>query len=151
MIKTLLIDLADLLRKQGENIAQDLRDGLPVASGELKESVKSKVALDGAVVSLTVSADERFRFTELGRRPRQKQPPLKALEPWLKIRGIPAKAAYPIARAIGIRGIKGRHLLPGIIARREKDIRAIIKRTVGEAVKVEAQNLIKRSFEKKAA
>lgn len=151
MTRALLIDFADLLKKQGDNIAGDLRDGLPEASGDLKKSVDSNVEMNGSVITLTVSAADYVRYVELGRRPGQKRPPLVAIEKWCKLKGIPVRAAFPIAKAIGEKGITGKHLVPGIIARRQPGIEAIVKRAFGESVKVEAENLLKRFVEKKAA
>ena len=46
-------------------------------------------------------------YVEKGRRP-GKRPPMSAIQRWMAAKGIPSRAAFPIARAIGKRGIKGR-------------------------------------------
>lgn len=43
-------------------------------------------------------------FVDKGRKP-GKQPPLKSIEQWCKSKGIDKKAAFPIAREIGKRGL----------------------------------------------
>lgn len=47
------------------------------------------------------------RVNEEGRRPGARQPPTSAILPWLARHGIPAEAAFVVARAIGRRGIPG--------------------------------------------
>lgn len=60
-----------------------------------------------------------IHVVELGRRPGGKQPPIAALLPWVRRAGLPASAAYPIARAIAIRGTRGRFMFrDGIAASR---------------------------------
>lgn len=45
---------------------------------------------------------------EGGRKRGSRPPPVAALLPWVRRAGLPPEAAFPIARAIGRRGIKGR-------------------------------------------
>ena len=151
MIRALLIDIAELLRTQGDNFAKDVQEAVPVAEGKLKESVKSDVIANGAVITLTIEAAPYFRNIELGRRPAQRPPPPSAIRRWCEVKGIYVRAAFPIARAIGKRGITGKHIIPTVIARRQPHMEALITRAFGEAVKVDAENMVKRIFEKKAA
>ena len=61
------------------------------------------------VVSIEVQATAPHSATvELGRRPGSRPPPRRALHAWLRRRGIPLDAAYPIAQAIGRRGLPPR-------------------------------------------
>jgi len=45
---------------------------------------------------------------DTGRRPGAKMPPPSALYGWLEKKSIPLSAAFPIARSIGVKGIKAR-------------------------------------------
>ena len=51
-----------------------------------------------------------FMNVEMGRRPGATQPPLEPIRQWVLAKGMHAGAAFPVARAIGIRGIKSRPL-----------------------------------------
>ena len=60
-------------------------------------------------------------YIEMGRRAGARMPPLSALYGWIERKGIPRSAAWPIARAIGKRGISARpvfleaHIKMGIL------------------------------------
>ncbi len=61
---------------------------------------------------------------EYGRRPGRKPPPVKIIERWLVRKGMSkvkaAEVAWPVARAIGRRGIPGVHILDSSFAEIEK-------------------------------
>lgn len=48
---------------------------------------------------------------EFGRRPGAKPPPVEPIREWARRHGLPEKAAFPIARSIGRKGIRGHHML----------------------------------------
>ena len=50
-------------------------------------------------------------FVEKGRKPGLPMPPVRAIRRWVLDHGMHANAAFPIARSIGIRGIKARPVL----------------------------------------
>jgi len=50
-------------------------------------------------------------FVEGGRRAGARMPPREAILPWVLRKGLPASAAWPIARAIARRGIKPRRVI----------------------------------------
>jgi hypothetical protein len=56
-------------------------------------------------LDIDFSMPDYGEFVDKGRRP-GKQPPISAIKPWLQIKGIPEKFAFPIARNIGKKGIK---------------------------------------------
>jgi len=56
-------------------------------------------------IQITTKLPDYYIFVDKGRRP-GKQPPLKTIQDWCKSKNIPKKAAFPIARKIGERGIK---------------------------------------------
>ena len=63
----------------------------------------------GATLVISNSAPH-FPFVEYGRRAGKKQPPLKPIRDWVISKGMRADAAFPVARAIGRRGIRARPL-----------------------------------------
>ena len=63
-----------------------------------------------------------------GRRPGSKAPPVQAIEAWISKRGISLRAAYPIARHIGLYGYPGKNFVPGAINEAIATVRARAKR-----------------------
>lgn len=58
----------------------------------------------GVIVDVRVSnTAPKSYFRIIGRAP-GKQPPIKAIQQWCKVKGIDVNAAYPIAKAIGQKG-----------------------------------------------
>lgn len=78
----------------------------PVDTGRLRASITTEI--DGAVIPqwAKIGPSVKYgRYVEFGRKP-GRMPPSAALIPWLKRHGIPASAAFVVARAIAKRGIK---------------------------------------------
>lgn len=141
MIRALIIDTQDLLGDIGRELVSDLKGSTPVATGKLKNSYVHNVSIDGPVVSLTISADEHFKFVENGRRP-GKFPPLVAISRWCEAKGIPVRAAFPIAKKIAEKGIEPKHILSGVISSRQDGISSRIRSMFAERVRIEAKNLV---------
>lgn len=145
MTRKLTIDLRDVLLRLGERIADDIREEAPEASGDLKRSITHEVSIDGPIVELTVSAARHARFVELGRRA-GKFPPLDAIRRWCDDKGIDVRAAFPIARSIAKKGITPKRLIRTATMNNEDLVRSEISRVVGDAAKVEIQQMIERIF-----
>lgn len=101
--------------KGNSNIAQRLKMALKVKSDE---------------IILETDLPEYAIFVDKGRRP-GKQPPINTIEGWCKRKGIPTSAAFPIARKIGERGLKGTGFLKPL-----EDFRDLIEELTKETVKV---------------
>ena len=76
---------------------------------------------------------------EFGRRPGQKMPPVSVIASWIQQkRGLSVaesmRAAWPIARAIGRRGIPGRFMFRNAAARGTSMVVEIFRRTLGGPV-----------------
>lgn len=84
---------------------------------------------------------------EGGRRAGAAMPPPAALLPWVRRAGLPAEAAFPIARAIGQRGIPPKH------AFRDggKAARKAVRRTLNTKVRIEVRDWRRRAPRGKAA
>jgi hypothetical protein len=127
-----LKDLAPLMRKLGKAAPEALKKGL--LSGALRSVVEMQKRTTDALVfdrggyrrswKATPTASGALLFNdapyspiiEEGRRPGARPPPSAVIERWAKrklaLSDSEAKAAaFPIARAIGKRGIAGKHLL----------------------------------------
>ena len=77
------------------------------ATGNLYNSVKYKVYKDKSEkFHLDVDYVYYGLWIDMGRKP-GKQPPLRDIQEWCRIKGIPQEAAFPIARKIGLFGFKG--------------------------------------------
>lgn len=70
------------------------------------------------------------RVIEFGRHAGKRQPPVDAIAAWAERRGLAAEAAFPIARAIARRGIKGRFFMRRA---RAKLLRGELPRLMGQA------------------
>lgn len=75
------------------------------ATGNLVNNISFIITYNQEDISIEFSMPEYGVFVDKGRRP-GKQPPISAILPWLKIKGIPESAAFPIARNIGRFGIQ---------------------------------------------
>lgn len=150
MIRALLIDLRDLLQRKGKEMVTDLKNEVPVAEGTARESIKEQVTMNGPVVTLTIEAADHFKWIEKGRK-KGKMPPLSKIKRWCEVKGINVKYAFPIAKAIGERGIKPKHILKGVISKRQAGIEGQVKAMFKEKVGIEAKNLVEELFKQKAA
>lgn len=94
-----------------ERLQRKLIDKKKFASGSLIGQMRYEVQTDaqGRVVGRIFAADY-FRFVDRGRRP-GKQPPLEEIKRWTRIKLIPEKLAFPIARKIGRVGIPGINII----------------------------------------
>jgi len=149
MINALRISLADLLRREGATIVADIKQQLPEASGELKESVEFRVTQEGSTSRLQILAAPHFRFVELGRKPNTgKQPPLDAVRKWCDHKGIPVRYAFVIARAIQRNGVRPKHVLKHVLPRATEALAFKVRNIFKDAIKVEGINLVRRVFTK---
>jgi hypothetical protein len=85
--------------------------------------------VDGNTLTVANKAPHMV-FVERGRRPNKRQPPTSAIEPWCLAKGMKKDAVFPIARAIGKRGIKPRPLF--LLSSTQRDLARIVERHVSE-------------------
>lgn len=147
MIRALMLDLQDLLKKEGADFAEDLRRQVPRASGSLYDSVEGDLKTRGDVLSIEISANESLGYIERGRKPNGVPPPTGAIAAWLQDIGKDPKLAFVVARSIGKKGIPPRPHVKRTIERNEAVIGQRIEALLGEHVKIEGANLIKRLFQ----
>jgi hypothetical protein len=109
-----------LIKQLGANIVADLISKLNSmdahASGKLQSSLNYKVQAGLTELSLLVYGEQYIGAIDSGRKA-GKQPPLKDILAWTKLKNIPEGAAYPIAKKIGRAGIKPRPFIKDVVAK----------------------------------
>lgn len=89
------------LANSTEHTKQNIREGAPHAFGTLQRSVLAEVNYPVGEVSV----QEKYGIdVEEGTRPHQ--PPAESIERWIKKKGIPSSALWPIIMTIKKRGTK---------------------------------------------
>ncbi len=105
-----------LLDEWGADLVADvlaaLASGNNVASGRLYNSLRHEVRESIDELAVAVVEEDYGKFLDKGRRP-GKQPPLDRIREWCRLRGIPERAAYPIARKIGRFGTRPTNYFSG--------------------------------------
>ena len=84
----------------------------PRDTGALKRSIHSAAKPTSARVFSNLNYAVPVEY---GRGRRKRMPPPNALSGWLRRHGIPASAAFVVARSIGRRGIKGRFFMKAAV------------------------------------
>lgn len=101
-----------------------LRKEDKIASGDLIKSLKPKVIKTGFGTSYTLKiiAEEYLKYVDEGRRAGSKAPPIEPIRKWAKLKGLPEGLAFPIAKSIGIKGIKPTNVIQRAFDKVFKDI-----------------------------
>ncbi|RIV19729.1 hypothetical protein DYU11_22635 [Fibrisoma montanum] len=109
-----MLNTLDVLDQLGPRLADDVRDSQSRknlrASGRSAASVRHLATQNGRRAKLQLLGSAYFRFQQNGRGPNRSGKPSRemvdALRDWTKRRGLPVRAAYPIALNIARKGIK---------------------------------------------
>lgn len=119
--------LTDLVRNAGLIAERAAREGMPKDTSEGARSIVSQVSgLEAKVSSPLV----HVAVMDQGRSPGSRPPPPEALLGWMRRKGIPEEMAFPLARAIGRRGIKGRFFYAKGIKAVEADVPRLVNKFV---------------------
>lgn len=94
---------AELVKRLQRQLIDKKKLATGALIGQLSYDVKTNA--DGKAV-VRIFAEDYFRYVDRGRRP-GKQPPLEAIKAWTRVKFIPERLAFPIARKIGREGIPG--------------------------------------------
>lgn len=133
-----------LIKQLGANIIADLISKLNSmdahASGKLQSSLNYKVQAGLTELSLLIYGEQYINAIDKGRKA-GKQPPLKDILAWTKLKNIPEGAAYPIARKIGRAGIKPRPFIKDIV---NKNITTDTLDKIGKAYVKDTEAELKR-------
>ena len=104
-IEKSLENLITKLTKQTENKMRAILVSKGKADSRLMKTVRLQVKNTNTGYQISTNMPEYAKYVNSGRKP-GKQPPLKAIVEWCKRKNITQKASYPIARKIGLKGIK---------------------------------------------
>ena len=103
-----LIETKKVLTAYGESTVSSMRNILiskgKSASGQLVRSISYRLTYLGEDLALEFDMLDYGIFVDQGRKP-GKMPPISSIRPWLSIKGIDQKFAFPIAKKIGKKGI----------------------------------------------
>lgn len=113
MSKKLENKAEEVLQRYGEEIVKRFQDrlieggehGPKLATGSLIGTMRAEVKTEGGKSILRVYAEPYLRYVDRGRRPGS-FPPLSAIKEWTRVKMIPERLAYPIAKKIADEGIK---------------------------------------------
>lgn len=112
------MDTRQLLNNIGARIVELTQDKLR-KQGLSESSIITNISYDVEEINeeyeLVIRTPEYAINIDKGRRKGAKMPPKKPIEDWMKAKGIPMRASFPIRRAISIRGIKPRPFLDTIV------------------------------------
>jgi hypothetical protein len=121
--------LTDLVRNAGLIAERAAREGMPKDTSEGARSIVSQVhGLEAKVTSPLV----HVAVMDQGRAPGSRMPPPESLLGWMRRKGIPEEMAFPLARAIGRRGIKGRFFYAKAVKAVEADVPRLVSKFVAD-------------------
>ena len=122
--------IIDVLNTLGDKTTREIKSALKLngkyASGRLYNSIIVKVLETDKGIKMSVDYADYGKYILSGRRPGARMPPLKVIQDWCKLKGIPVSAAFPIARKIAKFGIKPFNFLSPFI-RLDRVVSRIIK------------------------
>lgn len=119
MFKTLDMPIRKLGVDMVNEIINVLESKDKVASRKLINSIKHEYRIDIDNIELLIKSEDYIKYIESGRKP-GKYVPLKALKEWVKFKGIPEKAIYPINHKIFKFGIKPVIILKPVVEKYNK-------------------------------
>lgn len=151
--------MKDKLKKALEEIGEDIIDDLSrqlikakkIDTGDLLNSLDYRVleTVDGLLLELL--ANETLTYVDQGRRKGAKQPPTKAIIPWVQRKNIRIKGAktdqqkaFIIARSIKRKGIRGLNIVNKTIDNILRSKVELIKRASAEDIEIMITDLIKK-------
>jgi len=114
-------------------------------TGRLINSLRSELKDTAEGLEMMIKTQGYFNVIEKGRLP-GKMPPLSDIVQWVKSKGLPEAAAFPIAKNIGRYGIKPRPVLQQIInSNLFKDNYKLIGQAYAKDIVKEINNTIKEN------
>jgi hypothetical protein len=111
-------------------IRETLMDKNKFATGKLYDSVQFDIQVEDKIVTLSIQAEDYFKYVDKGRSPGSKMPPVQSIMKWIEIRGIKPRGipkgkntlvrqkeslAWAIAKSISRNGIPPRNILEPVL------------------------------------
>jgi hypothetical protein len=136
----------------GIKIVSDLKNYLEKndikASGNLISSIKHKVyEATSYNLSIQILADDYFKYIEEGRKP-GKFVPIKPLSEWVKLKGLPEEAVYPINYNIYKYGIKPKPIISKALNQNKVKYINSLREEYSEIIKTYYKNKLKNDINK---
>lgn len=129
--------LKELLTTYASQVAAEMRTRLSgydkIATGKLIKSIRGTVQEEDGDPVVVFSMLEYGIYVDKGRKP-GKMPPVSKIREWCKVRGIEESAAFPIARAIGERGIAPTNFFSISVKRRQKQLKKNVAKVMKEEI-----------------
>lgn len=159
------------IRKYGKEVEQEIKNRLAgynkKASGKLYKSIRAEVSEEKKEFILSFSMEEYGEYVDKGvqgagvpkgfkgkKKPvvrtgpykfRDKMPPEKEFRNWLKFKGIPKKASFPIRRSIWIFGIAPTNFFTIPVKRRQKQFNQGVEKAMAKDI----EQQLAKEFKKK--
>lgn len=129
--------IKEVVEKYGADLIAEIRRLLKkedsVASGELLRSFRWDAVSAARQLQYVLKSEEYFQYVNEGRGPGE-QPPLKEIIKWTRLKGIPERAAFPIAKHIGKTGIEGEHILKRALKKVNRDLKGELQDVYEEEI-----------------
>lgn len=101
------------------------------ASGNLIKSISYDVEVNGKNIVLNIDAEPYWKYVDKGRKP-GKFVPVNALRKWVKVKGIPESAIYPINYKIYKKGIAPTNFATTTLTRRKSKFEEMVAKAYKE-------------------
>lgn len=116
--------LNQLINTFGQDVIQEMKSELQsngsIATSQLINSLNYKYATSLEKVLVQFLSEDYGKYIETGRKPGA-YPPLSKIKQWCAVKGIPKRAALPIARKIYRFGIKPKPFLLKSVDKKKQD------------------------------
>ena len=149
------------LAQLGVEVIEDMRENLrnpparqglrgsyrrpAIATGSLYDSLQYRVVQQGSTYVLEIYGEEHWFYVDRGRSP-GRQPPLSAIQAWVRVKGLTPNAAFAIARKIGEFGTSPTHFASEAIEQADKELGDKIEKEVFPIIHEIAYNLIEQEL-----
>jgi len=129
----------ELMNKYGKEVVAEMLTRLngygKKASGNLQKSLTYSVEVDSETYSLNIVAADYWKYVDKGRKP-GKFVPVDALRKWVRLKGIPESAIYPINYKIYKKGIKPTNFASTTLSRRRSKFQELVAKTYKEDMEI---------------
>jgi hypothetical protein len=131
--------LENFAKQWTETLKRNLINKKKVASGNLVKSLDYRVSKVMNEPFIEIISNEYLQWVDKGRRP-GKYPPIRPLANWARIKGIDAKAVFPIARNIFKFGIKPTNVIQATDRQMERQIDSSLAQSIADNMEVYVAN-----------
>lgn len=121
------------------NLVKELIQADKKSTGDLIKSIDYELIEKANQYIVNIKSLDYLKYVDEGRRAGSKQPPISAIIPWVKRKGIrigktPEQTAFVIARSIAKKGIKPTNVISKAIEKTNKNIAKLISKHAVEDI-----------------